>query len=124
MEGETFTTEDGLVSRARVFGELVVLQLIHFFKVPGQRTLGSIYFERILALGPHHCAADFECSGRAVFEVAQHRGEVFVFNLALGVLGPAATVVAGGAGRKGPLRNRGVLHAHNVNNVSDEELCE
>ena len=75
-----------------------------------------------MAFGADQRAAHLKRSGCAVLEVTEHRREVFVFDVALGVFGAAAAVVARCSRGQRALRNGRVAHSHNVGDVTDEVL--
>ena len=124
MEWEAIAAINGGVSGTDVVCQSVVLQFIHLFEVPRQRTLGSVNLERVLAFGADQRSAHLKRSGCTVLEVTQHRGEVFVFDVALGVFGATAAVVACRSRGQRALRNGRIAHSYDVGDVPDEVLSE
>ena len=124
MKRKAISAEDCFVARVDTVFSFVELQFVDLFKIPRKSAFGAVDLKSILAFWADHRPACFKSAGCTIFETAEHRREVLVFDFTFRVARRTPTIMTGSASRQRAMSNCVGFHAGYFFDSSDQEVGE
>src|SRR4051794_13304922 len=124
VRGETVTTQHRCEAGVLVLSGDVDAKLVHLLEVPGDRTLGAVDLEAVLALRPDHRTTGLERAACAAVEDTEHSDVVLVGDLALRVTRVATVVMSAATRRQRPLLDERLTGTAHLGDAADEIVSE